>query len=111
MNLIVDIVISLAILCIIAGAWLSMPSSVPFAPSQRFIDSLPTWLQGPRRIAPKVKEEAWSILDEIHERQVANAFDAVIEHRAMPTTPPQGGSVIAEQPGEAEPAEAIHDEP
>lgn len=104
MTLIVDIVISLAILCIIAGAWLSLPAGVPFAPSQRFIDSLPTWLQGPRRIAPKVKEEAWSILDEIHERQVADAFDVALEHRAVTPT-------SVESHEEVEPAEVIKDEP
>ena len=80
-TIIIGIVISLAGLCMLAGLWLSLPASAPFAPSQRFIDALPAWLQGPRRI--------------------------VVAPKDAPVTPAPGN----EEHGEVAPVEVVHDEP
>lgn len=113
MNLIVIIVISLTVLFILVGVWLSLPADVPFAPSQRFIDSLPTWLQGPRRIAPTVKDESFDLAHYISQVQPApaDAYSADTQyHLATPVMPPAADEGH-ESHIEAEPVEAVHDEP
>lgn len=97
MTLIVDIVISLAILCIVAGLWLSMPASLPFAPSQHLIDALPAWLQGPRRRIAAPKDEP---LSPVHAEETQY-------HLAIPSTPAQP-SPRDEQPASSPILDEIH---
>ena len=138
MSILITVVISLAILFCLAGFWMSLPVGVPFAPSQRFIDALPTWLQGPRRIAPSApqpKEEPRvpSFFEELN-NEIARHKGVHVEHIASDGDTPYGlvGSVVTprgvvpvvtpdvvtmtsvvneENHEEAAPVEVVHDEP
>lgn len=103
-------VISIALLCCIVGLWLSLPAGVPFAPSQRFIDALPSWLQGPRRSAPpaNVRQQNSLFYEELlGQHNDASAPDD--EHDATQYHLPVVVAPASHE--EAVPVEVVHDEP
>ncbi len=113
MPIITTIVISLAVVAVLfclTGLWLSMPATMRFAPPQTLIDALPAWLQGPRRIAPTVKDEPVTpVLGRFSSSYAVLAeLEKHFSEEAMPAVTP---APVEEEHSEAAQAEVVHDEP